>query len=256
MTNTVTKEQILAEYDELRKTLKHTVVRDQLMDTHGPGVGWSRNRIYTLIQNERPAVTSGPFARTQKVKPTPATPVVPVQNEINNLHSEIVGLAQKALDNALRIGELLTAKKAELAHGEFLPWLKKHVNFGPDAAERYRIVYERRDELPLKEVKTLTQALKLLKKSNDLVVAPDPVVKRGPKNPDETKLEVESAEKEKEQLLQKVGIVIDAPKVEVKTESQSETIARIYAKTRAGRTARIANAKGILSKLIEAVREI
>jgi hypothetical protein len=173
----VTKEQILAEYDELRKTVKHTIARQTLMDTWSPCEGWSINKVYNLIQNERPTVTSGPFARTKKVKPTPeveaskteakapevkavsagqeyhapqdpedksVTPgflsVLNVQDEINGLHSEIVGLAQRALDNAIRIGELLTAKKAELAHGEFLPWLKNNVNFGPDAAERYRIV--------------------------------------------------------------------------------------------------------------------
>jgi hypothetical protein len=223
------REQILGEFDNLRKEgKKHTAARQSVMDRWGSSDGWSVNKVYNLIRNERPTVKSGPFARTKKVKPTPKggaakSPVVNLQDEINSLHSEIMGFAKKTLDHAIRIGELLTAKKDELDHGEWLPWLKKHVNFGPDAAERYRVMYARREELPLDKVKTLTQALKLLKKSNDLVIPPDPV-KRAPNNPDEKKLEAEALEKEKQQLLQNLGVVEPEPSRQEPEDAYDEAV--------------------------------
>lgn len=245
----VTKEQILAEYDNLRKALKHTVARGQLMDTWSHCEGWSVNKIYHLIQNERPSVTNAPFTRTK------VAPVLKVQDEINGLHSEIVGLAQKALDNAIRIGELLTAKKAELAHGEFLPWLKANVNFGPDAAERYRIVYARRDELPRKECKTLTQALKLLKKSDDLAVSPDPAVKRSSKSAEEKKFEAEAAEKEKEQLLRNIGIV-DTPKAEDELDDERQKMLEDFYRLLEERlSGKWVNYRGLLVELAGMIEE-
>jgi hypothetical protein len=53
-----------------------------------------------------------------------------VQDEINRLHSENCSFAEKTIQNAIRIGELLTAKKADLPHGQFLPWLRTNVGAG------------------------------------------------------------------------------------------------------------------------------
>ncbi|MDY7028625.1 MAG: DUF3102 domain-containing protein [Spirochaetota bacterium] len=41
---------------------------------------------------------------------------------------------------------LLTEQKAELAHGEFLPWLKENVPFSEDTAERYIQLFAYRDK--------------------------------------------------------------------------------------------------------------
>jgi hypothetical protein len=86
---------ILGEFDNLRKEgEKHTAARQSVMDRWGSSDGWSVNKVYNLIRNERPTVKSGPFARTKKVKPTPKggvakSPVVNLQDEINTVADAI-----------------------------------------------------------------------------------------------------------------------------------------------------------------------
>ena len=43
--------------------------------------------------------------------------------EMGRLHDEIRACVRIMLDNAIRAGELLTAQKAELKHGEWLAWV-------------------------------------------------------------------------------------------------------------------------------------
>jgi hypothetical protein len=63
------------------------------------------------------------YSGNEKEKLDTEPKYLPTQNavraavEINNLHSEIVGFAQKTLDNAIRIGELLAAIKSRTG-----PW--------------------------------------------------------------------------------------------------------------------------------------
>lgn len=61
-----------------------------------------------------------------------------------SLAAEIVSeheLAQthkvKAIDHAIRAGTLLLRVKAEVGHGNFLPWLEQHVTFTARTAQRY-----------------------------------------------------------------------------------------------------------------------
>jgi N6-adenosine-specific RNA methylase IME4 len=70
-----------------------------------------------------------------------------VAAEINSLHKEIRALGKTTLTKAIRIGELLTLEKAELKHGDWLPWIEKNLEFGPGMAQRYVRIYSRRDEL-------------------------------------------------------------------------------------------------------------
>jgi hypothetical protein len=67
---------------------------------------------------------------------------------------------------ALRIGELLIAKKDELGHGNWLTWFMKNIHFSIDTYENYKRVYERREELKLANVQTLGEAYKLIRDAN------------------------------------------------------------------------------------------
>ncbi|MGB8370249.1 MAG: DUF3102 domain-containing protein [Limisphaerales bacterium] len=82
--------------------------------------------------------------------------------EINKLHAEIITAARMSLDNAIRIGKLLTEVKGQLSHGEWLPWIKKNLPFDRATAANYMRVFDRREELDCKKVLHLTDAYRLL----------------------------------------------------------------------------------------------
>jgi hypothetical protein len=128
------------------------------------------------------------------------SPFPTVEQEINDLYREILSFAQKTFDCLVRIGGLLVRKRAELHldHGQWLPWIKNNLPFGEDAAQRYIRFYEHRDELPRDKVKTVTQALRLLKRSNGAMAgrksAIDRSVKRVGKEPEKRRLQAEKDE--------------------------------------------------------------
>lgn len=138
----------------------------------------------------------------------------PKGERIRNLYHEIVGFARKTLDHIVEIGQLLDEKKAELPHGEYRPWVQANCPFGIDAAENYHRIYQRQNEIPMDKITTLSQALKFLKKTHALVAPSDPTVKHSAKNPDEQRLEVEAAAREKAQLLENIGITEQATESE------------------------------------------
>lgn len=82
--------------------------------------------------------------------------------EIAQLHGQIIGAAKITIENAIRIGELLTQIKAACGHGKFLHWLKENVSFAESTAQRYMRVYTRRDEFKSVTVTDLTEAYHLL----------------------------------------------------------------------------------------------
>ncbi len=82
--------------------------------------------------------------------------------EIRERHAKIGAYLRNTLEEAIRIGELLTAQKADLKHGEWLKWLKGNVPFSQKTAFRYMQLYHRKDELKLVTVTNLQQAYKLL----------------------------------------------------------------------------------------------
>jgi len=87
--------------------------------------------------------------------------------EINRLHFEICGFARKSLEQAIRIGELLTEQKSRLNHGEWLPWVKGNLAFSDDTARRYVTLYRRKDEIPHNAEFQLTDAYRLLSASGE-----------------------------------------------------------------------------------------
>ena len=67
--------------------------------------------------------------------------------QINDAHSEVKASFGHSLQHAIRAGELLTEAKAQLNHGEWLPWLEKSVQFSERSARSYIEVFENRDLL-------------------------------------------------------------------------------------------------------------
>jgi hypothetical protein len=82
--------------------------------------------------------------------------------EINRLHSEICGAARTTIEKAIRIGELLTAQKSSLKHGEWLPWLKANVQFTARTASNYLRVFENRIRLKSETISDLSDAYNVL----------------------------------------------------------------------------------------------
>ena len=79
-------------------------------------------------------------------------------SEIAQLHSEIVGYIKITLENAIRIGELLTEQKAELKHGEWIPWIEGSLPFDKRTAQRYMKCYLEKEELKNDNVSHLSAA--------------------------------------------------------------------------------------------------
>jgi hypothetical protein len=63
--------------------------------------------------------------------------------EINTAHFGAFGRSPEALANVIECGRLLVLAKAELGHGEFMPWLRKHCEFSARSARRYMSVFRR-----------------------------------------------------------------------------------------------------------------
>ncbi len=60
--------------------------------------------------------------------------------EITKLHSEIAGHLRTSLEKAIKIGELLAEQKESLKHGEFTPWVKKHLPlYRPDSQKLHEV---------------------------------------------------------------------------------------------------------------------
>jgi hypothetical protein len=89
-------------------------------------------------------------------------------DEINARHRNFVACARTALEEAIRIGELLIANKQAVPHGAWLNWLKKNITFDIRTAQNYMRLFEQRHLLPnTKPISYLTDALALLAKKTD-----------------------------------------------------------------------------------------
>ena len=85
-----------------------------------------------------------------------------VVTEISRLHDEIVVAARTSVTKAIRIGELLYRVRAS-RRGKWLKWIDDNVPFlSQRTTYNYIGCYERRDELRLANVATLSDAYDLL----------------------------------------------------------------------------------------------
>lgn len=57
--------------------------------------------------------------------------------EINTLHSNIEGKLKSTVQDAIKLGELLTNVKQEIPHGTFLNWINDNCNFSQRSAYNY-----------------------------------------------------------------------------------------------------------------------
>lgn len=88
--------------------------------------------------------------------------------EINDRHELAQSYAKNAIENAIRIGELLSEIKASLKHGQWIPWVDENLPFSRMHAARYMRVYTYRDELPNETSRFhLTSAIELLSTPKD-----------------------------------------------------------------------------------------
>jgi len=62
--------------------------------------------------------------------------------EINTLHSNIEGKLKSTVQDAIKLGELLTNVKQELPHGTFLNWINDNCNFSQKTSYRYMSLFQ------------------------------------------------------------------------------------------------------------------
>jgi hypothetical protein len=104
------------------------------------------------------------FGRSQP----PTTPVVPsldvLAGRIRAEHEQVGRALTSALDHALRAGDLLIEAKAQLGHGQWLPWLAEHCRFAERTAQAYMRLARNREQLKAQSVADLGvgEALALL----------------------------------------------------------------------------------------------
>ena len=105
----------------------------------------------------------------------PVAPLEAVAAQINQAHADAQAHASKAVERALVAGDLLNTVKAQLRHGEFLPWCKEHC---PAISQRTIQDYTRvARELPI-EMRSaahlsLREALRTLTADRQLLKIPD-----------------------------------------------------------------------------------
>ena len=83
-------------------------------------------------------------------------------DQISRLHADIQDHLRTTLDHAIQIGELLAAQKADLEHGQWLPWLRDNAPFSERVARDYIRFYERREELKTASLADLSDARRYL----------------------------------------------------------------------------------------------
>jgi len=65
----------------------------------------------------------------------------------NEEHEAALGCAHAALDHAMEAGRLLAEAKAQVAHGEWLPWIEEHFSGSARTARAYMRLNENRAEV-------------------------------------------------------------------------------------------------------------
>lgn len=85
-----------------------------------------------------------------------------VIEEITTLHNDIQKALETTFQKALRLGELLTAVKDNLPHGQFQNWIENNLPFKQRAARNYMLIFDNKNLLEQHAISTLAGAFKLL----------------------------------------------------------------------------------------------
>jgi hypothetical protein len=86
----------------------------------------------------------------------PAVTIDTAGAEINRLHGVIEQKLRSSVEDAIRVGQILTQVKDRLPHGDFLPWLQATCDFSSDTSERYRKLYAHHSKI--RSVRNLQEA--------------------------------------------------------------------------------------------------
>jgi hypothetical protein len=78
------------------------------------------------------------------------------RDELSALHGVLTGLSQKTVIVVFALGKILAEVKAELPHGEFIPWIEKNCQFTKMSASNYMRVYERYKDEPRRALAELS----------------------------------------------------------------------------------------------------
>lgn len=82
--------------------------------------------------------------------------------QINALHDGILSAARRSVQDAIKIGEIISEQKKALPHGEFLPWVKT-LPFDERTARRYIQLNEYRDKTDtLSDLQTAYQQIETI----------------------------------------------------------------------------------------------
>jgi hypothetical protein len=105
-----------------------------------------------------------------------STPILQINTdevrEINRLADELLKLGRQTIEKAIRIGELLTQKKAKVAYGDWNLWMEVNLNFSPRTAQRWMRLYQDFDKRKTDTMADLESGFNILS-DNDLPVVPD-----------------------------------------------------------------------------------
>lgn len=82
--------------------------------------------------------------------------------EILKLHERVNQALKRSLDDAIRIGQLLSEEKEERGYGRFGSWVKRNFPFTSRAASSYMRMYDNREALLTSGVTSITAAKLLL----------------------------------------------------------------------------------------------
>ena len=81
--------------------------------------------------------------------------------EIRSIHQLITASLKRTVDNALRVGQLLTQAKGQMNHGEWIPWVTNNCGFSDRSAARYMKLHRHR-QLIVGHVADLTDAYRIV----------------------------------------------------------------------------------------------
>jgi len=88
-----------------------------------------------------------------------------IAQQVNDEYSKMTGDMARAVQRAIRIGEMLTEAKAQVQHGGWIPWIEENLVFGRREASRYIKVYA--NGTRVSHLDSLREAVALLAEPKD-----------------------------------------------------------------------------------------
>lgn len=107
--------------------------------------------------------------RTFKYESMKQNQIIVLEMPWNRLHREIQSLEVDAKNKAAQIGEMLITKKAEMKHGEFIPWIEANCEFSYDSAKDYmKVAKAKRERAPdFNACTSIREVLEIAKKPKE-----------------------------------------------------------------------------------------